>query len=141
MQTQYSSRVIIYYKKNKQILFLIVQDLYEQWDFPIGLVTEHKPRPENIKQKLINDLGSKSLEFIPGFQEIKNITLTFEAELIHKRIIWYLVKSKYKKTHTSKKYIRYKWCSIKQAQKIIKVNYTKEILKKADQFLKIPRLI
>jgi bis(5'-nucleosidyl)-tetraphosphatase len=141
MQRQFSAGATIFYEGKRGREYLLIQDGYGHWVFPKGVIEKGETSLEGAKREIFEETGLKDTEFIAGFKEESQFIFTFEAELILKKVTWYLAKSKTKRVKISKEHQAYKWSKLRSALKLMDIKDNQELLKKADEFLDIPRLI
>lgn len=141
MEQQLSAGAIIFYKGKKGRKYLILKDGYGHWTFPKGIVEKTENPHDTSKREVKEETGLKNVEFISGFKQIHQYMFSFEGDLISKRVLWYLARSQSKRVKLSEEHTDFKWCSLKTAVGFVDIKDNKELLKKADEFLEIPRLI
>jgi len=141
MQKQFSSGAIIFYEGRNGREYLLLKDPYGRWTFPRGIVKEEENSVDAVKRDVTEEIGLKQVEFISGFKETQQSMFTFEAELILKKVTWYLAKSAERKVKRSNGHQDYKWCKLNAANRLIDIRTNQNLLKKVDEFLEIPRLI
>lgn len=141
MQKQYSAGAIIYYQARKGRKYLLLQDTERRWVFTKGILKGEELPLDCAKREVLESTGLKDLEFITGFKEESQYIFTFEAELVFKKVTWYLAKSGSQKVTISKDYKDSKWSKLHAALRMVSIRGGEELLKKADELLEIPRLI
>ena len=138
MITEKSAGAIIYNTKNKKLLLLFreAKDKYkDSWDFPRGLVEEEDEK-STVEREIKEETGINNVEFVPKFREVISFFYRRDEELVKKEIIYYLVMTKQDEIETSYEHDDYKWLDFEDAIKLLTHKSSKEILKKANEFLK-----
>ncbi|MBI2667414.1 NUDIX domain-containing protein [Candidatus Woesearchaeota archaeon] len=138
MITEKSAGAIIYNLKNKKFLLLFrkANEKYkESWDFPRGLVEEEDEK-STVEREILEETGIEVMKFIPKFREIISFFYRKDNELIKKEIIYYLIETIEEKVELSHEHNDFKWLEFEEAIKLLTHKSSKDILKKADEFLK-----
>lgn len=128
----------IVFRKNKIIKYLILYKRADKqfraiWEFPKGNI-ENENEIQAVKRELKEETGIKDIEFVKNFKEKINYFYKKNNKLIHKQVIFYLVKTKQKQIKISREHNAYEWLSYEQALK--KLTFNKELLKKANDCLR-----
>ena len=137
MITEKSAGAIIYNIKNKKFLLLFrkANEKYrESWDFPRGLVEEDEKL--TVEREVKEETGIEEIKFIPKFKEIISFFYRKDNELVKKEIIYYLIETLQEKVELSYEHDNYKWLDFEEALKLLTHKSSKDILKKANEFLK-----
>ena len=135
MQREISAGAVIY-RENKQRKYLLLH--YEQghWDFVKGNVEKGETHKETITRETKEETAITKIEFIEGFKERIHYFYKQKNELISKDVYFYLAKTKQKEVKLSFEHIGYKWLSYEKALEHLTFDSAKNILKKAEEFLK-----
>lgn len=129
--------VVFYREKNGEIFYLLLHHEWGHFDFPKGNVEKGESLIETAKREIKEETGLEKIKFIPGFKENINYFYKLKGKNIFKIVTFFLAQSENKKVKISFEHKEYKWLPFKEAVKILKFKNTKEILKKADNFLKL----
>lgn len=147
---------IVFRKEKNKIYYLLLHYETGHWGFPKGHVEKEETEIETLIREIKEETGISDLKIIEGFKDyvkyffrpnFKSISKKKETkkktnkksknkDLIFKIVIFYLVQTKRKKVKLSFEHIGYKWLSYQEALKRLTFKNTKEILKKANKFLK-----
>lgn len=138
MPIEKSAGAIVFYKNGKKIEYLLLCQKIKRitWGFPKGLVDKGEKLEETAKREIEEEASLKDIEFVPGFKESIKYFYKWKGKNIFKVVTFFLVKAKTKTVKLSYEHINYKWLSFEEALKQITFDNAKEILKKANQFLK-----
>ena len=137
MITERSAGAVVYNEKNKKFLLLFrkANEKYKDlWDFPRGLVEEDEK--DTVIREIEEETGINDIDFIAKFREVISFFYKRDNELIKKEIIYFLVKTEQEKIKLSYEHNDYKWADVKVALELLTHKSSKEVLKKADKFLK-----
>ena len=140
MGKEISAGAIIFCKENKKIKYLLLfregSEHYKPlWGFPRGKIEENEEEMNTVKREIEEETGLKKLKFLK-FREKINWFYRRDNETIFKESIFYLAESENEEVKISDEHDDFKWCSFDEAMKLLKFKNAKEILKKADEFLK-----
>ena len=139
MKKERSSGAIIFIR-DKPIKYLLVQYGNGYWEFVRGNIEENETEKETAIREAKEETGISDLNFIESFKEKISFFYKMNNELINKEIIFFLAETKIEKIKLSFEHKDYKWLEIEDALKLIKFKNSREVLIKADKFLKSPRL-
>ena len=109
---------------------------HHYWDFPKGHVEKGESAIETARREIGEETGLKNLRFIQGFREWIKYFFRYKNQTIFKIVTFYLVEAKEKKVKISPEHIGYEWLSYQDALKRLTFQSAKDILKKADHFLR-----
>lgn len=140
MPKEISYGAVIIRKERKKILYLLLyrkahEHYKEMWDFPRGLIEKGETPEDDIRREIKEETGISEIIFIKGFREKVNWFYRKEGKTIFKEATYYLAETKEKEIKLSFEHNDFRWCSFDEALKLIKFNNTKNILKKANEFL------
>ncbi len=140
MPKEISYGAVIFRKEKNNILYLLLyrkayEHYKEMWDFPRGLIEKGETPDEDIRREVKEETGINDLKFINGFKEKVNWFYKKEGKTIFKEANYYLAETKEKNVKLSFEHDDFKWCNYEEGLKLIKFSNTKNILKKANNFL------
>ena len=142
MPVERSAGAVIFQGEKGKIFYLLLHypkgvrrpDPY--WDFPKGHLEGKENALDAARRESEEETGLKDLIFIEGFQETIKYFLKFEGKNILKFVTFYLAKTKTKDVIISKEHIGFKWLPYEKALEQLTFKNAKEILQRADSFLK-----
>jgi 8-oxo-dGTP pyrophosphatase MutT (NUDIX family) len=134
MEHERSAGAIIF-RENEEIKYLFL--VYEKGylDFPRGNVEEGESEEEAARREVLEETGL-SIELIPGFKAETSWFYKKNGKLVKKTVVYFLAKANRKEIKLSWEHKGYEWLTFEEAMKRLKFENTKEILKKANNFLK-----
>lgn len=135
MKRETSAGAIIF-RKNKGRKYLLLHYESGHWDYVKGNVEKKEKAQQTIKREAKEEAGITDLSFISGFKKKINYFYKKEKELIAKSVIFLLAETGQKQIKLSHEHIGYRWLGFKEALKQLTYNNAKDILKKAEEFLK-----
>lgn len=129
------------FRKEKGINYLLLykeanENYNSLWVFPRGNIEEKESEMETAKREIFEETGIKDLKFVDGFKEKIFWFYKKDGKIIYKEAMFFLAETKIKEVKLSEEHNDYKWCKLKEAMKLLKFKNVKEILEKADKFLK-----
>lgn len=131
-----SAGAIIFRIENGKPLYLLLHYTAGHWEFPKGHIEKGEKTEEAILREVAEETGLKDLIFTPGFKETIKYFLRREKKFVPKFVVFYLAQTKTTKIKISWEHQGFAWLSIEQAVKRATYKNAKEILKKADRFLR-----
>jgi len=134
-----SSGVIIFYiEKNKLIYLLLKYPNY--WGFVKDLLEKGEKAEETAIREAKEEANIDKLQLIPGFKETISFIFKLHGKLIRKFVVFFLAeinKKQAKKVKVSWEHEGFRFCNLDSALEIMKHKNEKEMLIKADKFLKV----
>ena len=131
-----SSAGAVIFRKNKETKYLLLHYEAGHWDFPKGNIEEGETDKDTIKREVKEETSIEDIKIIKNFKEKLHYFYKLKGELISKEVIFYLAGTKTAKIKLSFEHIGYKWLPFKEAVEKLSFKNAKDILKKADIFLK-----
>ena len=145
MSKEISSGAVVFRRKKDKIYYLLLHYDAGHWDFPKGHIEKGETDIETMKREIWEETGIKDIRVIKGFREyikyffrnIYNLSKKDKgkAEWIFKIVIYFLAETETENIKISFEHIGYKWLVYNDALKQITFKNSKEILKKANNFL------
>ena len=170
MEKERSAGAVIF-RKNKETKYLLLHYELGHWGFPKGNIEAKEKNEDTIKREAEEETGLKDITIIKNFKEKLHYFYMSEistrklhalagnkreisehaqkpavfdklkGQLTSKEVVFYLAETKKAKIKLSFEHIGYKWLPFKEALEKLSFKNSKDILKKADDFLKRnPRL-
>jgi len=132
----------IIFRKQKEPLFLLL--LYPSaktgrnpyWDFTKGHLEKGENETEALKREVKEETGLEKIKLIPGFKETIRYFFVSEGQKIIKTVVFYLAEAESDKIEISSEHLDYKWLDYENALNLLNFKNAKEILEKANLFLK-----
>ncbi|MCH8329235.1 MAG: NUDIX domain-containing protein [Nanoarchaeota archaeon] len=135
MKHEKSAGAIVFIKE-KEPIYLLLHYEEGHWDFPKGHVEAKETDTETVKREVEEETGIKDTEIIKDFKEKMHYYFKFKDELISKEVVFYLAKTKTKQIKLSFEHIGSVWLPYDKAIEKLTYKNAKEILEKANDFLK-----
>jgi bis(5'-nucleosidyl)-tetraphosphatase len=106
------------------------------WDFPKGHIEKGEKPEATVKREVEEETGLKDAVFINGFKETIKYFFKFKGKNILKFATFYLMETGTKDIKISYEHIGFKWLPYEEALEQLAFKNAKEILEKANNFLK-----
>jgi 8-oxo-dGTP pyrophosphatase MutT (NUDIX family) len=140
MEKEFSAGAIVFYlEKNKPLFLLLYKKAREKYkeiyEFPKGNIEKDEDPLITTKREVKEETGL-DVKILQGFREKISWIYKKERETIHKELICFLAESKTKDVKISKEHDAYEWLDFDNAVKKLKFKNQKELLFKANEFLK-----
>lgn len=138
-----SAGAIIFRKEKNKIYYLLLhypgmlhRAEKDYWDFPKGHIEKGEKIEQTIKREVKEETGLEDIKFIEGFKETIKYFFKHQGKNILKFVTFYLAQTKEKEIKISPEHIGGEWLTFSNAIKKLTFENTKEILKKANNYLK-----
>ena len=106
-------------------------------DFPKGHLEKGESDVEAMRREIKEETGIGDLEIINGFRETIKYFFVVGERKIFKIVSFYLVRTNTKEVKISFEHTGFDWLPFEQAVKALSFSNAKNILAKADKFLKV----
>ncbi len=136
-----SSGAIIFHQNHKRKYLLLQYETKDRyWGFPKGQVEiKNKESVQEAAFREIKEetgLDKNEIEVVPGFREKIHYFFKEGKKLVSKDVIYFLIRAKKTQIKLSKEHINFSWLEFDKAYKILKHKNHKELLSKAENYLK-----
>lgn len=116
--------------------FLLLHYGAGHWDFPKGHIEKGETIEEAARRELEEETGIKDIYIVPGFEEKLGYFFKRDGKIVHKEVVFFLAETKTSSVKLSHEHIGYKWLSYHEALAQLTFKSAKDILSKAEKFLK-----
>ena len=135
MKKERSAGAIVF-RKDKEVKYLLLHYEAGHWDFPKGHIEGKEMELDALKREVEEETGIKDIEIISNFKEKIEYYYKLKGELMHKEVIFYLVKTETEQVRISFEHIGFIWLPFDKAMEKPTFKNAKEMLEKAHAFLK-----
>jgi bis(5'-nucleosidyl)-tetraphosphatase len=143
MPVERSAGAVIFRREGDKIYYLLLhypgashRAEKDYWDFPKGHIEKGEKIEDTVKREIFEETNLKEIEILPGFKETISYYFKFQGKNILKFVTFFLVETKEKEVKISSEHIGYEWLPFKEAIERLNFKNAKEILQKANEFLK-----
>ena len=136
---------VIFHRTRDEIEYLMLHypkrkggSLHGHWGFVKGHVDGQESEKETLQREIREETGLTPLHYqlINGFKEIIHYYFKTGKELHSKKVVFYLIESTTQKVKLSFEHNDYQWLRYEEALKKLTFQGSKQVLTKAEKFLK-----
>ena len=137
MPKEKSCGAIIFKKqKNGSIKYLLLHYEAGHWDFPKGNQEKGETEEQAAAREIKEETGIEDIEFIDGFRETIKYFYKKGEETVYKEVVFFIAQTRAEEVKISFEHIGYAWMNYEHAYKRLTYGNAKELLEKANEFLK-----
>ena len=136
MANEKSCGLVLFRKHKEGIKYLLLHYHAGHWDFPKGHVEKNEKEEMTAARELKEETGISDFEFLEGFREVVNYYFKKGEGTVFKEVIFFLARSGMDEVEISSEHIGYAWLNFEHAHKKLTHGTAKELLEKADKFIK-----
>ena len=126
---------IILFNDNESRKFLLLNYPSKHWDFVKGKMENGETSHETALRETKEETGISDVEFFDGFEEEIEYYFRAENQDIHKKVIFFLGKTKTLDIILSHEHLDFIWLDYDNALNKITYENAKNLLKKSKKFL------
>ena len=135
MPIEKSAGAIVFRRENGKIKYLLIQYGWGHWEFTRGLIEKKESLEETARREIKEEVGIEDIKFIPGFKEWFKFFFKLKGKNIMKIATFLLAETETKEVKLSHEHKDYVWLEYEEALEKLTFKNSKEILKKANDFL------
>ena len=136
MAQEKSCGAVVLRRSKEGIKYLILHYEAKHWDFPKGKLEPNETEEEAAKREIKEETGIDDVQFAEGFKQKISYFYRKNDEIIHKEVVVFLAETKNEAIKLSFEHVGYVWMGYENAYNKLTFNNSKEVLKKADEFVK-----
>lgn len=136
MPVEKSAGALIFRKEKGIIKYLLLHYESGHWEFVKGHIEKGESIKDTVRRETKEEVGISDLEFVEGFKETIRYFFKWEGKNIMKFVTFLLAETKTENIKLSHEHIGYEWLSYEQALGKLTFKNAKEILKKAEEYVK-----
>ena len=137
---EFSSGIIVFRHVLGERLYLLLHYHYkgDYWDFPRGNIKEGESAKEAAIRETREETGlsENELRFIEGFKEEVTWFYKFLGQTVYKKVTYFLAETETENVKISEEHVGARWLSFEDALRLLKYKNSKNLLVKAETFLK-----
>ena len=135
MKVEKSAGIIIFRRKDHQIYYLLLEDGLGYWGFAKGHVETGETLEQAARREAREETGLKDIQLKKGFKKWIRYIFQKDGQRIFKLVCFFLGEAKASKVALSFEHQNYHWLSYQEAYQQLSFRNTKDLLKKAQDFL------
>ena len=136
MPLEKSAGAIVFRREKPKIYYLLLHYELGHWGFPKGIIEKGEGIEGAAKREIKEEAGIEDIQFIPGFKESMEYFFKLKGKTIFKIATFLLAETKIREVKLSFEHKDYAWLEYEDALERLAFKNAKEILKKANNFLK-----
>jgi len=136
MPEEKSCGAIVFRKEKNKIFYLILQYNDNYWGLPKGHMEAGEEEKETAIREVGEETGLRDFNIINGFKEKIEYFFKKGGQTIHKEVVFFLFETKTINVKKSFEHLDIKWVPYKEAIEKLTYKTDKEVMKKADIFIK-----
>ncbi|MBW2970412.1 NUDIX domain-containing protein [Candidatus Woesearchaeota archaeon] len=115
--------------------FLLLHYDAGHWDFPKGHVEKGETDEQTALRELKEETGISEVEILPGFSHGIRYFFRKEGKLVSKDVLFFVARTKIKNVELSFEHKDFIWLPFQEALDKLTYPTSKEVLKRAEEFL------
>lgn len=135
MPSEKSCGAVVFRKENGVVYYLLLHHESGHWDFVKGNVEQNEQEKDTVLRELKEETGIEGAKFIEDFREKIKYFYRRDGNLINKEVIFFLIETGTKDVKISFEHTGFKWLIFSDALKAVTFQNSKDVLKKANEFL------
>jgi|SRR3989344_5632246 len=136
MTKEISAGMVVYNPKLKKYLLL---EYETHWGFVKGGVEKNETREEAAKRELKEETGIREFKYL-DFEAKISYFYRKNKETVYKEVVFFLITTKNEEIKISNEHKSYRWCDVKEANKLIKFKNTKDVFEEANKLIEILKI-
>jgi bis(5'-nucleosidyl)-tetraphosphatase len=137
MLLERSAGAVVFSDKSPgNVLFLLLRYSAGHWDFPKGNIEDGEDEVQAACREIREETGIENVMFLEGFNKKVEYNYRRHRNLVHKEVIFFLAKTDSQRVILSNEHIAYSWIDFDSALAKLTYMTAKNILVKAQDYLK-----
>ncbi|MBD3313707.1 NUDIX domain-containing protein [Candidatus Woesearchaeota archaeon] len=136
MATESSAGAVIFMKADGERLYLLLHYESGHWDFVKGNIEQGEEEKDTVIRETQEETGITDITFLQDFRETIYYFYTRQGRKISKQAVFYLAETEEEKISLSDEHVGYEWLDYGSAMQRITYNNSKDVLERADKYLK-----
>jgi bis(5'-nucleosidyl)-tetraphosphatase len=128
--------VVFSIKYSGNVFFLLLRYSAGHWDFPKGNIEDREDEAQAACREIREETGIENVVFLEGFNKKVEYNYRRHRNVIHKEVVFFLAKTDSQRVILSNEHIAYSWTDFDSALAKLTYMTAKDILVKAQDYLK-----
>jgi bis(5'-nucleosidyl)-tetraphosphatase len=128
--------VVFSIKYSGNVFFLLLRYSAGHWDFPKGNIEDGEDEVQAACREIREETGIENVVFLEGFNKKVEYNYRRHRNVIHKEVVFFLAKTDSQRVILSNEHIAYSWTDFDSALAKLTYMSAKDILVKAQDYLK-----
>ncbi len=125
-----SAGAVIFSETPAGMIFLLLNYPSGHWDFVKGNIEDVETLRQTVVREIMEETGIADVEFVNGFEDKIEYYYQHDGNMVHKEVVFFLVKTKTTDVKISHEHLGFVWLSFNDALKKITYKNAQSILKK-----------
>ena len=139
MPVEHSAGAVVFRRESEQVFYLLLHYEEGHWGSSKGHIEKGETIEETARREIREEAGLADLQFIDGFKETNKYFFVAKGQRIFKTVVFLLAETHTKKIKISFEHTGYAWLPFAEALERMTFKDEKEVLRKADQFIREKR--
>jgi bis(5'-nucleosidyl)-tetraphosphatase len=131
-----SCGAVVFFKKDNQTRYLLLNYAAGHWDFVKGNVEPNETEKQTVTRELQEETGITDAKFINDFREPIGYFYRRQGLTVHKEVVFFAMETKTEQVQISFEHIGFIWLDYKHAMEKLTFKNARDVLQKAHDFLK-----
>jgi bis(5'-nucleosidyl)-tetraphosphatase len=131
-----SCGAVVFFKKDNQTRYLLLNYAAGHWDFVKGNVEPNETEKQTVTRELQEETGITDAKFINDFREPIGYFYRRQGITVHKEVVFFTMETKTEQVQISFEHIGFIWLDYKHAMEKLTFKNARDVLQKAHDFLK-----
>jgi 8-oxo-dGTP pyrophosphatase MutT (NUDIX family) len=128
--------VVFSIKYSGNVFFLLLRYSAGHWDFPKGNIEDGENEVQAACREIREETGIENVVFLEGFNKKVEYNYRRHRNVIHKEVVFFLAKTGSQRVILSNEHIAFSWTDFDSALAKLTYMTAKDILVKAQDYLK-----
>jgi len=139
MPQERSAGAVVFRREKGKIVYLLLQYEKGHWEFPRGLIgdtNKDESETDAVMREIQEETGITDAKLIDGFRETSAWFFKRDSKVVHKEAAYHLAETSQEKVTLSAEHKDFAWLPFEAAIEKATFKNAKDILRKADAFLR-----
>ncbi|MGO8805047.1 MAG: bis(5'-nucleosyl)-tetraphosphatase [Candidatus Bathyarchaeia archaeon] len=136
MLREKSCGAVVFIRKDDTAKYLLLNYAAGHWDFVKGNVEVNESEKQTVVRELQEETSITGAQFIDDFREAIAYFYRRQGLTVHKEVVFFVMEAFTDKVELSFEHVGYIWLDYKHALEKLSFKNSKDVLQKAQDFLK-----
>ncbi|MEM1677120.1 MAG: NUDIX domain-containing protein [Nitrososphaerota archaeon] len=133
-----SAGAVVFYLVNLSPItpeYLLLHYEAGHWDFPKGQIELGEEELDTVRREVREETGIEEIEILPNFRQEIQYFYKKLGELVRKRVVFYIGRSRTKEVRLSYEHKGYAWLNYANAMRRLTFRTARSVLESAHQYI------
>jgi len=136
MLNEKSCGAVVFSRRNSELIYLLLQYEAGHWDFVKGNVEKCETEQETAVRELREETGIADAQFVANFRQLISYFYKRKGSTVHKQVVFFLMETKTTEIQLSFEHVGFEWLPFERAMEKLTFRNARDVLQKANDFLK-----